>query len=120
MRTSLFKYYVILYVPDVKEEAGIEFAVVAVSDSQPSRIALKLIPSWAPVLELDSEADVDLLNAFLNELSANIQCDSQYMDRALEWENCIRVLPPREFSTSDFEGTFSLLADAELGIIGIK
>ena len=116
MQIWLYKYYVIRYVPDVKEEAGIDLAVVAISDSRPSGIALRQIPSWAPVLALDSDADVDLLNAFLNELSANIRRDAQYMDRALEWENYIRVLPPKEFSTSDFEDTFSLLSDAELGI----
>jgi hypothetical protein len=116
MQTSSFEYYVIRYVPDLMEESGIDFAVVAISDSQPSRIALKRMPSWAPLFEFDPEADVHLLNVFLNELSANIRLDSRYMDRASEWENCIRVLPPREFSTSDFENTFSLLSDAELGI----
>lgn len=109
------KYYVIRYVRDVREETGIDFAALAVSDSQPSRIALKRTPSFAPVLEFDADADVDLLDTFLSELLANIQIDSRYLDRAVHWENSIRVLPPREFETSDFEGTFSLLADAELG-----
>jgi hypothetical protein len=98
----------------MEEEVGIDFAVVAVSASRPSKIALKRMPSWAPLLELDSEADVNLLNAFLNDLSASIRLDSQYMDRAAEWGNCVQVLPPREFVTSDFEGTFSLLSNAEL------
>jgi hypothetical protein len=116
MQTSLFKFYVIRYVPDMMEDVGIDFAVVALSDSQPSRMALKQIPSLAKILEHDAEADIDLINAFLAELIINIRLDSQYMDRALQWENCIRVLLPKEFLTSDFEGTFSLLSNAELGI----
>ena len=116
MQTSLFKYYVIRYVPDMLEDVGIDFAVVAISDSQPSWMALKQIPTLDRVLELDAEADVDLINALLAELITNIQLDSQYMERALQWENCIRVLPPKEFLTSDFEGTFTLLSNAELGI----
>jgi hypothetical protein len=98
------------------EDVGIDFAVVAISDSQPSKIALKQIPTLARVLEFDADADLDLINAFLAELITNIQLNSQYMERALQWENCIRVLPPKESLTSDFEGTFTLLSNAELGI----
>ena len=116
MQYKRFEYYVIRYVPDATLEMGIDIAVVAVSDSQPGRVALKRIPSLTKVLELDSDADVDLLNAFLDELSENVRLDSRYMDRALQSENCIRVLPSKEFVTSDFEGTVSLLSDAELGI----
>jgi hypothetical protein len=115
MQSSLFKYYVIRYVPDVMEDAGIDFAIVAASDSEPGRVALKQIPLLAPIVEFDSHADVTLLNAFLAELITNIQLDCQYLDRAIQWENCIRVLPPHEFVTSDLEGTLSLLAGAELG-----
>ena len=102
--------------PGIMEDVGIDFAVVAISGSQPSRMTLKQIPTLDRVLELDAEADVDLLKAFLAELITNIQLDSQYIDRALQWENCIRVLPPKEFLTCDFEGTFTLLSNAELGI----
>lgn len=108
-------YYLIRYVRDVRGETGIDIAALAVSDSQPGRIALRRTPSFAPVLEFDADADVDLLGSFLSELPANVQIDSRYLDRAVHWENSIRVLPPREFVTSDFEGTFSLLADAEFG-----
>src|SRR6266496_3737195 len=116
MQYKRFEYYVIRYVPDATLEMGIDIAVVAVSDSQPGRVALKRIPSLTKVLELDSDADVDLLNAFLDELSENVRLASRDMERALQSENCIRVLPSKEFVTSDFEGTVSLLSDAELGI----
>lgn len=110
------RYYVIQYTPDIASHVGIDLAIVAISKSQPSRIALKQIPSLAHVLEYDAKANIDLISAFLTELVANIQLDSQYLDRALQWENCIRVLPPKDFLTSDFEGTFALLSSAELGI----
>lgn len=74
---------------------------------QPSRFVCYVI-RYVP--DVSEETGIDFA------LTANIRLDPQYMDRALRWENCIRVFPPREIVTSDFEDTFVLLSSAELGI----
>ncbi|MGC2210539.1 MAG: hypothetical protein WA532_10555 [Candidatus Korobacteraceae bacterium] len=114
---SRVKYYVIGYAPDATQEVRVDFAVAAVSDSDPSQVDLKQLP-WARVLEIDAEADIDLLNAFIDELPANIRLDPQYINRTIQWENCIRVrvLSPKELVKKDIKDLFLLLPNAELGI----
>lgn len=116
-RPSRVKYYVIGYAPDITQEVRVDFAVAAVSDSHPSQVVLKQLP-WARVLEVDAEADIDLLDGFINELPANVRLDTRYIDRALKWENYIRlrVLSPKELDNSDIKDLFLLLSNAELGI----
>jgi hypothetical protein len=113
---QLYRYYAVLYVPNIEEEIGITIAVVALSSPEPFCIAFKQIPFWNSVMELDSRSDIRLLRQFLKQFSEAIRLNPQCIDQALQWNNCIRILPRREFSTSDVDGTLSLVADAEFRV----
>jgi hypothetical protein len=100
-------------VPNKGEEGGITIAVVALSDPEPSCMAFKQIPFWNSVMEFDSRSDIRLLSQFLKQFSEATRFDPQCINEALQWKNCIRLLPRGRFSTSDLNGTLSLVADAE-------
>jgi hypothetical protein len=115
IRGSRYRYFAIIYTPGIEERHGVTVAVVAISPDLPGFIALKQNPSWDQVLRMDPEADLALIDQCVEELAEGISCDPDFPRRAGEWENIIRIEPAREFRTSDFEGTFSLIADTEFG-----
>jgi len=110
---QIYRCYAVLYVPNIEEEIGITIAAVALSDPPSFRMAFKQIPSWNSVLRFDSRPDIRLLNQFLREFSEAIRFDPHFINEALRWKSCIRLLLRGRFSTSDLDGTLSLVADAE-------
>ena len=112
-----YQYYAVSYVPDIHRDKGVVLCVVAISRDAPTFFAEKRLTNWTPVQEMDPDADCALLTKMLDDLCGRIALNPAFAREASGWENSLRVAPGGDFRTSDFEGTFSRIAQAELGFV---
>jgi hypothetical protein len=76
------EYFFLRYVPDPVCEDFVTIGVVMIARNYDDFAQIRFLPHWEPVLSFDPGADVDLLNAFVEEMKRQFQ----------KRESCKRVI----------------------------
>jgi hypothetical protein len=107
------EYFVLRYAPQVAGEDFIDIGLVMIARGAADFGQVCFLNNWAPVLALDTDADIELLEASLKSIGEQIR-NSEHREQMLQqmkesFSNVIRLSEPRVCVSENPRAEFEIL-----------